>query len=108
MAEEGKGILNGSRNAVVAAVLSAILGSTGGPFLVVKLGVNPYRADAYTSTQATQHMVEDERRFNALERHVYDDEIAMRQSSTRIATLEAQNELILIQLNRILTRLDDR
>jgi hypothetical protein len=103
----GTGVLNGSRNAIVVAVVSAILGSTGGPFLLVKLGVNPYREDAYTSSMADQHEEVDGRRFEALERHVRNHPSETGKFENRIATLEAQNALILIQLDRIINRLDN-
>ena len=106
MAETKGGVLNGHRNAVVAAVVSVILGSTGGPFLLVKLGVNPYRNDAYTATQAAEHQVNDERRFAALEEHMRSHPDKAGQFERRIATLEAQNTIIISQLAYIRQRVD--
>jgi hypothetical protein len=108
------GGLNGHRNAVVAAVVSAILGSTGGPFLLVKFfDVNPYRQDAYTATMAKAHRANDERRFAALEAHVTnhpDRELreAISEVRAHLAAQQATLEAIRITQGRILDQLDDK
>jgi hypothetical protein len=105
--ESKGGVLNGHRNTVVAAIVSAVLGATGGPILLVKLGVNPYRQDAYTSTMADEHRENDERRFQALENHVANHPDITNKFERRISTLEAQSVIIISQLAYIRSRVDE-
>ena len=95
------GFLNGQRNVLLVAVVSAILGSTGGPFILVKLGINPYRQDAYTSTEAREHRASDERRFTALEGHVLiHPDIALRDQMSALMANQAGNSAKLEQIQR--------
>lgn len=106
--------LNGSRNAVVAAVVSAILGSTGGPYLLVKFfDVNPYRQDAYTATQAKAQQRENELRFASLERHIRDHpDVELRAAiidlKTATAEVRAEVKQVVRNQDRILDRLDGK
>lgn len=64
------GKLNGHRTPLVVAIVSAILGSTGAPFILVKLGINPFRPGAYTVAMAEAREELVDLKISALEAHV--------------------------------------
>lgn len=110
-AKSSGGKLNGHRNAVVVAVVSAILGSTGAPFILVKLGVNPFRPGAYTNAMAEARQNIVDHRFAALEAHVSDhgDEEwrdAILELQRESAGAAKEREQMLRNQDRILDRLE--
>lgn len=106
MPEKKEAKLNGHRVPLLVAIVSAILGSTGGPLLLVKLGVNPYREDAYTSTMAASDAEKDTLRMNNMQKeidtlflHVYHHPDATGRFESRLSTLEAQVAVVLGRLD---------
>lgn len=90
------------RSTVLVAIVSSILGATGGHFLMVRFAPDSLRPDPFTGAQGRSL----ERRLEKLERHVeYHPDLTNR-FDARISTLEAQNKLILLQLDRIEKQLD--
>ena len=99
---------NGPRvNPLALAVVSAVLGGTGGPFLLVKLGGPSVMApDRYTGTQALAL----EERVAALEAHVEDHpDVQLRADiatlTAEIAGVKAAQDQIISNQDRILDRL---
>ena len=112
-------ILHVPRNYVVLAILT-VLGSTSSPFVLDKLGVNPFRTNPYDSLMAQAQNRENDRRFTSLahrvdglEEHVKpqnhpDVELraALAVVIADVAAGKAERKLILANQNRILDRLD--
>ena len=90
------------RNALVVAVLSAILGSTGGPFVLTKFGVNPYRVDPATGTEV--RLLQD--KVKRLQNHVDFHPDVVNKFETRITAVETNQLVIIRNQERILDKLD--
>lgn len=91
-----------TRQTFMIAVLSAVLGSTGGNYLLSRVFPDAIRPDPFTGTEARvlEHKVQN------LEWHVQNHPHDTGRFENRIATLEAQNTLILQELRIIAERLD--
>lgn len=102
-----------SRNAVLVALISAIIGGAGGPFILVKLGANPFRSDPYTGADAALL----EQRITYLEQEVgehknkhpdqtghFDERLD--QQATAIAVLQTQMSAVLSNQRVILEKLE--
>lgn len=91
-----------NRQAFGVAILSAILGSTGGPLLVSNvLGFNPYRPDPFTAQDGRIH----DSRIQRLEEHVKNHPDQTKQFERRIIELEIRLQVIIDNQQRILERL---
>jgi len=107
MPGDSKNVLSG-RTALIVAALSAIVGSTGGPFLLVKFGgPNLFAPDRYTGAQGLAM----ERRVAALENHLNDHPDAQLRAEiaalrAELAANTARQDQILTNQNRIFNRLD--
>jgi hypothetical protein len=96
------GKLNGNR-ALVVAILSGILGGTGGPWLLVRLGGDTIlRPDPFTGSQGKVLAY----RVEELERHVENHPDRVGLFERRITTIETQNAIIMENQKRIIERLD--
>jgi len=97
-------------NPVLIAVISSIIGSGGGVALVFNtpFGQSFARPDPYTGTQAASLI----RRFDMVEssmnKHIREHPDLSNRYDRRIATLEAQYEIIIKNQDRILGRLNAR
>ena len=89
------------RSTLFVAIVSSIVGATGGPYLMVRIAPDALRPDPFTGEQgrALTH------RLERVERHVDNHPDAAQRFDARISTLEAQNRLILMQLDRIEDRM---
>lgn len=93
-----------SKHTMAVVALSSILGATGAPVLLVSLGgPSLLRPDPFTGAQGAVH----ERRIEQLEWHLKNHPDQSGKFETRIATLEAQNTIIISELRRMSDRLDD-
>lgn len=99
-----------TKHTLVVAIVSAVLGSTGGPYLLDRLlGFNPYRADPFTGTEAALLASRLERIEDHVENH---PDVELRASialiRADIAEARAEREQIIRNQDRILDRLDKR
>lgn len=98
------------RNALLIAIASAIVGGTGGPLLLVKLGgPSVFRPDPFTNADA--QILES--RITALERHVnYHPDAELRSAISKLsaesAAAKSERALIIKNQDRIILRLDRR
>lgn len=97
------------RHALIVAIISAVVGSAGGPFVLVKLGVNPYRHDPATGTEVKLL----ENRLSAVEGHVKnhpdekgDFDARIYENRAEIKVINSQLDTIIQNQGRILGRLD--
>lgn len=91
-----------SRQAFVVAILSAFLGSAGGPVLLSNLfNFNPYRTDPFTGAEGKIL----ERRLASLESHMKNHPDQQGQFDRRITTLEVKLDVLISNQQRILDRL---
>lgn len=116
MAVENKGerhVLTG-RNALVVALVSALVGGAGGPLLLVKFGgPNIFRQDPYTQSMAEADRKVLESRVATLERHVNyhpDTELraAINELTAEAAAAKSERALIIKNQDRIIQQLDRR
>jgi len=109
MANNGNeaGVKNGNgrlsaRQTFSIAILSAVLGSTGGNYFLTRVFPDTIRPDPFTGSEGR---IQD-RRIEQIEYHVRNHPDAAGKFETRIATLEAQNTIIITELRRMNDRLD--
>lgn len=92
-----------SRQAFVVAIVSAFLGSAGGPVLLSNVfDWNPYRSDPFTGTEGKLL----ERRLASLERHTNNHPDQTLQFDRRIVALEVRLQVIIDNQQRIIEKLD--
>ena len=101
MEEEVKHVEHAKRS-IVVAIVSAILGSTGGPFVLTKFGINPYRTDPATGTEI--RLLEE--KVGRLENHVNYHPDATLRFDTRITVVETNQQIIIRNQERIMDKLD--
>lgn len=96
------GTLSG-KQAFVVAIISAFLGSAGGPVLLSNVfDWNPYRSDPFTGTEGKLL----ERRLASLERHTNNHPDQTLQFDRRIVALEVRLQVIIDNQQRIIEKLD--
>ena len=96
------------RHPVLAVVLGSIIGGGGtiGVFLGTPVGQNFARPDPFTGSQGAQLMQQVLHIEEDLNEHLTHHPDVENQFDRRIAMLEAKFELIIVNQNRILERLD--
>lgn len=104
--EEKKGFLGDTRNAALVAIVSAILGSTGAPFILVKFGINPYRPNAYTADMAKARQSIVDLRLDSLEAHHDEWDAAILALQREASAAAKEREQLLRNQERILDRLE--
>ena len=92
---------------IILAIVSAVLSGSGVPYLLSALGINPYRMDAFTGTDGKALA----QRIDKLEAHVENHpDVELRASiadlRVEIAAAKAQRELMLINQQQILSRIN--
>ncbi len=96
------GVLS-NKQAFMVAVISAFLGSAGGPVVLSNLlGWNPYRSDPFTGTEGKLL----ERRLTSLEKHIDNHPDETKQFDRRIIELEIRLQVIIDNQQRILQKLE--
>ena len=93
--------LNG-RSGLILAIIGAIVGGTGGPFLAVKFGGNVFRPEPFTQSDAALL----ETRIERCEAHMSNHPDQTGRFDARLTGLEVQTAIILTNQQRIMTMLE--
>ena len=97
-------------NPILIAIVSSILGSGGGIFVVLSTPAGQYVAapDRFTGTEAAALKARINHIESSIDSHVRSHPDLLNKYDRRIASLEAQYTLILQNQQRILDRIDGR
>lgn len=94
------------RSTVLVAIVSSILGATGGPYLLVRVAPDALRPDPFTGQQGAALTARVAHLEDEMNSHLTRHPDLVNQFDRRITRLETQYEQIIANQKRILDRLN--